>query len=113
MKSKTRIVAQRRWFRQLMLFLGMLALLTACGGGTTTPTSGGGLSSGSNGSSSNEIKIGALATLTGPFAALGADGMRGVELAISEFGGQVAGKKITLIKESSDATPAVARDAAR
>ena len=113
MKSKTRIVAQRRWFRQLMLFLGMLALLTACGGGTTTPTSGGGLSSGPSGSSSNEIKIGALATLTGPFAALGADGMRGVELAISEFGGQVAGKKITLIKESSDATPAVARDAAR
>jgi branched-chain amino acid transport system substrate-binding protein len=39
--------------------------------------------------------------------------MRGVELAISEANNQVAGKKITLVKESSDATPAVARDAAR
>ncbi|MDQ6661056.1 MAG: ABC transporter substrate-binding protein [Chloroflexota bacterium] len=111
MKSKTGIVAQRSWLHRLVLCISALALLTACGGGTNS--SGGGLNGGTPGSSSNEIKIGALATLTGPFAALGQDGMRGVELAISEFNGQVAGKKITLIKESSDATPNVARDAAR
>jgi branched-chain amino acid transport system substrate-binding protein len=55
--------------------------------------------------STSEIKIGALATLVGPFAALGEDSMRGVELAIAEFGGMIAGKRLTLIKESSNAIP--------
>ncbi len=32
-----------------------------------------------------DIKMGALATLEGAFAALGEDGMRGVELALHEF----------------------------
>jgi len=59
------------------------------------------------------IKMGELATLTGPFAQLGADGLRGVQTALDEFGGQVAGHKIVVYKESSDATPNVARDAAR
>ena len=44
------------------------------------------------------VKIGLLATLEGPFAAGGADGMRGAELAIRERGGVVAGRKIELIK---------------
>jgi branched-chain amino acid transport system substrate-binding protein len=65
------------------------------------------------GSTEQIIKIGALATLTGPLTALGEDGMRGVELAIDEVGGKVAGKKIVLVKESSDATPNVALNAAR
>ena len=40
------------------------------------------------------IKIGVLATLEGPFAAGGADGMRGAELAIKQRGGMVAGRRI-------------------
>ena len=36
------------------------------------------------------VKIGLLATLEGPFAAGGADGMRGAELAIKQRGGVVA-----------------------
>lgn len=44
------------------------------------------------------IKIGVLATLEGPFAAGGADGMRGAELAVRQRGGMVAGRKIELIK---------------
>ncbi len=60
-----------------------------------------------------EIKIGLLATLAGPLTSLGEEGVRGAELALSEFGAEVAGKKVTLIKESTDATPNVARDAAR
>jgi branched-chain amino acid transport system substrate-binding protein len=59
------------------------------------------------------VKIGLLATLTGPFAQLGADGMRGAQTAVDEFNGQAGGKKIVVVKESSDATPNVARDAAR
>lgn len=61
----------------------------------------------------SSIKLGLLATLTGPFAQLGADGMRGAQTAVDEFHGEVAGKKLVVVKESSDATPNVARDAAR
>ncbi len=59
------------------------------------------------------IKIGLLATLEGPFAAGGADGMRGAELAVRERDGMVAGKKIEIIKASSDAKPDVAVNATR
>lgn len=59
------------------------------------------------------VKIGVLATLEGPFAAGGADGMRGAELAVRERGGMVAGRKIELIKASSDAKPDVAVNATR
>jgi len=59
------------------------------------------------------VKIGLLATLEGPFAAGGADGMRGAELAVMERGGTVAGRKIEIIKASSDAKPDVAVNATR
>jgi branched-chain amino acid transport system substrate-binding protein len=60
-----------------------------------------------------EVKVGLLATLEGPFAAGGQDGMRGAELAIKQRGGMVAGRKIVLIKASSDAKPDVAVNATR
>ena len=59
------------------------------------------------------VKIGLLATLEGPFAAGGADGMRGAELALSQRGGVVAGRKIEIIKASSNANPDVAVNATR
>jgi branched-chain amino acid transport system substrate-binding protein len=59
------------------------------------------------------VKIGLLATLEGPFAAGGADGMRGAELAVKQRGGEVAGRKIEVVKASSDAKPDVAVNAAR
>lgn len=59
------------------------------------------------------VKIGLLATLEGPFAAGGQDGMRGAELAVKERGGTVAGKKIELVKASSDAKPDVAVNSTR
>ena len=59
------------------------------------------------------VKIGLLATLEGPFAAGGADGMRGAELAVIQRGGTVAGRKIEIIKASSDAKPDVAVNATR
>jgi branched-chain amino acid transport system substrate-binding protein len=61
-----------------------------------------------SGALAQDIKIGVLATLEGPFAAGGQDGMRGAEMALRERNGMVAGKKITLIKASSDAKPDVA-----
>src|SRR5215510_6446375 len=53
----------------------------------------------------NEIRIGLMATLIGPYSGMGEDGIRGADLAIHEFGGQIAGKKIVRFKESTNATP--------
>jgi branched-chain amino acid transport system substrate-binding protein len=64
--------------------------------------------------SDDVIKIGVVATLEGAFQVLGEDGVRGVEMAIAEFGGEIAGKKIEMIKASSNAVdPEVALAAAR
>ena len=59
------------------------------------------------------LKIGVLATLEGPFAAGGQDGIRGAELALKQKGGMAGGKKIEFIKGSSDATPDKAVNATR
>jgi len=59
------------------------------------------------------IKVGLLATFEGPFTVLGEDGERGAMTAIDEVGGMVAGKKIEIVKGSSDASPDSAVNAAR
>ena len=51
------------------------------------------------------LKIGLLATLEGPFAAPGQDGMRGADLALKQKNGMAGGEKIEFVKASSDATP--------
>src|SRR5690242_12072995 len=51
------------------------------------------------------IKIGALTNLEGPFAVPGLDGHRGVDLAVKLHNGMAGGKKIQILKYSSDATP--------
>ena len=57
--------------------------------------------------SQQTVKIGLLATLEGPFAAGGQDSMRGAELIIKQRNGMAGGRKIELIKASSDAKPDV------
>ncbi|MEX0407876.1 ABC transporter substrate-binding protein [Aquibium sp. LZ166] len=59
------------------------------------------------------IRIGLLATFEGPFTVLGEDGERGARTAVEEMGGMVAGKKIEIVKGSSDASPDSAVRAAR
>src|SRR5262245_56120180 len=51
------------------------------------------------------ITTGVVATLIGPFSMMGEDGVRGAELALAEFGGQIAGKRVLLFKEGSNAIP--------
>ena len=51
------------------------------------------------------IKIGVLATFEGAFAILGDDSMRGALMAVDDFGGKVGGKKIEIVKGSSDGSP--------
>ncbi len=59
------------------------------------------------------IKIGVLATLEGAFTVLGEDSMRGADLAFEEAGYMAGGKKLEVIKGSSDASPDSALRAAR
>ena len=59
------------------------------------------------------IKVGLLATLEGPFTVLGQDGVRGAELALKEANYTAGGKKLEVIKGSSDASPDSAVKAAR
>jgi branched-chain amino acid transport system substrate-binding protein len=59
------------------------------------------------------IKIGTLATLEGPFTVLGQDSMRGIEMALKEANMVAGGKKIEIVKGSSDASPDSAVKAAR
>ena len=89
--------AGKRWFARTLVGAAVAAALGLSGGAMAQQT----------------IKVGLLATLEGPFAAGGADGMRGAELALRERNGMVAGKKIELIKASSDAKPDVAVNATR
>jgi branched-chain amino acid transport system substrate-binding protein len=59
------------------------------------------------------IKVGLLATLEGPFTVLGQDSVRGAELAFKEANYMAGGKKIEVMKGSSDASPDSAVKAAR
>jgi branched-chain amino acid transport system substrate-binding protein len=65
------------------------------------------------GAAQEPIKIGGLATLEGPFAVMGEDGLRGVRLALQEHNNEVAGHPIELVTGSSDASPDSAVRAAR
>ncbi len=51
------------------------------------------------------IKIGVLVPLTGPFAALGVDGMEGVRMAFEEIDNQIDGKTVELFFEDTAADP--------
>ncbi len=92
--------------RKLVTLMVAAALAaSACGGG---------------GGEKTPIKIGGLATLEGPFAVPGQDGFRGIEQALDKYAPknskgnwEIAGREITLIKEGSDATPAVAIEKAK
>ncbi len=65
------------------------------------------------GYAADSIKVGLLATLEGPFTVLGQDGVRGAELAFKEANYTAGGKKIEVVKGSSDASPDSAVKAAR
>lgn len=75
--------------KSLKRMLLALALLSVCTGAVAQ----------------DSIKMGALATLEGAFTVLGEDSMRGVQLALAEFGHMAGGKKIELITGSSNASP--------
>lgn len=57
------------------------------------------------------IRIGVIASLTGPYAILGKDGLAGVHIAVEEFGGAIAGHPIKLFVEDGGASPSQSVDA--
>lgn len=59
------------------------------------------------------VRIGLLATLEGPFAMGGQDGMRGAEMALRERNSTAGGRRIEVIRASSNAQPDVAVNATR
>jgi branched-chain amino acid transport system substrate-binding protein len=59
------------------------------------------------------IRIGGVMTLEGPFTVLGQEAARAMEMALEEVNYTVGGKRIELIKESSDGRPDVAVAKAR
>jgi branched-chain amino acid transport system substrate-binding protein len=59
------------------------------------------------------IKVGLLAPLSGAFSATGKDMLVGTELYLDEIGRQAAGRKIELIVEDTEGTPATALTKAR
>lgn len=71
------------------------------------------MAGGATAQAADSIKLGGLVLLEGAFALVGKEGLRGINVAIDEFGGEVAGKKIELFSASSDGNPDKAVDAAR
>ena len=51
------------------------------------------------------IKIGFFATLEGTYTSLGEDGQRGFDLALKQHLNMAGGKKLEIIRGSSDASP--------
>lgn len=59
------------------------------------------------------LKIGVLLSTTGPLAPLAPEQIKGMQLAIKEFGGEIAGRKIEMIVEDDGSAPAVGLTKAR
>ena len=63
--------------------------------------------------SKDPLKIGVLLPLTGPLAPIAPEQIKGMNFAISEFGGAVAGRKIEMIIEDTGGAPATGLTKAR
>jgi branched-chain amino acid transport system substrate-binding protein len=62
---------------------------------------------------SDTIRIGTMFVTEGALASLGQEANRGLEIALAEFNGTIAGKKIVVFKEGTNATPDLAVQKAR
>ncbi len=87
--------------RQMLRAFFLLTVLTVSAAPTLALAQGG------------PIKVGLLAPLSGAFSATGKDMLVGTELYLDEIGRQAAGRKIDLIVEDTEGTPATALTKAR
>jgi branched-chain amino acid transport system substrate-binding protein len=75
--------------------------------------SGGGIFALRSAQGAQEIVVGAIATGPGQQEAAGQDAFRGLDLAVAEFGAEVSGKTIRVVKETTNGSPEDALAAAR
>lgn len=92
-------LGSRRWVLTVVLIWSLLA--AACGGGGTTGSEG----QQAEGQSQDPIVIGALLTKSGPFASLGENIYRGMDIYFKEIGYQVAGREIKVVVEDDQGDP--------
>ena len=71
------------------------------------------LAAGAHSLAAEPLKVGVLATLEGTYTVLGEDGVRGFNVALSQFGGMAGGREIEVVIGATDASPDSAVRAAR
>jgi len=129
----SRLSSRSKAARRSKLFLGIpgavlagAMALSACSEAPAGGSNDGPNTNASDGDGEN-IRIGVLSTLEGPFTALGEDSNRGAKLAMIEYGGTldgngprdgvsgvtVGGKNVEFVFESSDGSTDIALEAAR
>lgn len=94
----------KRFKKSLVLLLVLMFFLSACSSGAISTSSSNESKSGNNG---DTVKIGALLPTTGVYASLGQNLLNGMELYFEENNWEVAGKKIEVIHEDTEADPQV------
>jgi branched-chain amino acid transport system substrate-binding protein len=105
--------------RLSLVAAGIAVLATACGSSkaapttTVAPATTAAATVTTAAAAGAALRVGIITIQEGPFAVLGEDGLRGVNQAIAEVGGTVAGRKIETTIVSSDASPDSAVAAAR
>jgi branched-chain amino acid transport system substrate-binding protein len=99
-KPKVPYTAGMSLFRSAVLAMAAVAIAgAAIGAGPALP--------------SNPIKIGVILPLTGPSAGVAQDMLRGIQLAFSENGNVIAGRKVEITTADDQNTPATALTEAR
>ena len=93
----------KRFKSSLVSLVVLMVFLSACSSGAISSTS----SSNESSNNSETIKIGALLPTTGVYASLGQNLLNGMELYFEENNWEIAGKKIEVIHEDSEADPQV------
>jgi branched-chain amino acid transport system substrate-binding protein len=102
----------KKWHGLFSLMLAFLLLLSACGStGTVTKEEGSGGSGTETEAEKKPIKIGVLASMTGPLEAYGKQTVQGFELGLdyaTEGTMEVNGQKIEFVVEDTETKPEVA-----
>jgi branched-chain amino acid transport system substrate-binding protein len=89
-----------KWFKILSVFIMAAMLFTACASPAPEPASQEpGAQEPAAPEAAGEIKIGFISAFTGVFSSFGTMQKEGAELALEEYGYEVAGKKIVVIYE--------------
>ncbi|KAB2330498.1 ABC transporter substrate-binding protein [Cytobacillus depressus] len=98
----------RKFTRNWFILIVCILLLSACSSGAiNTATKSDDKGKKENDSADQTIKIGALLPATGVYASLGENVNNGMELYFEEHNWEVAGKKIEIVHEDSEADPQV------